>query len=236
MSMRLSRTAGSFNIGVSAVANESLAFTSPDVDDLFLRDLEIDATLGNRTVLKDLEEALGVKPFKTTIAGSHVVGSLMAMNSYGAAVSGLAEAAEIAVIEAVIPVVPLPDYLNAGGNNVLVNDKGAIVNPETNNETVKALEDVLQVEVVRSAIAGCNVVGSVCCCNNKGCVCTTDATDDDIQILKEVLRVEEVQRTTVNHGSKYVGSGIIANSKGALVGDATTPIEMGRIEDGLVLY
>ncbi len=221
MSMRLSRTAGSFNIGVSAVANESLAFTSPDVDDLFLR---------------DLEEALGVKPFKTTIAGSHVVGSLMAMNSHGAAVSGLAETAEIEIIEAVIPVVLLPDYLNAGGNNVLVNDKGAIVNPETNNETVKALEDVLQVEVVRSAIAGCNVVGSVCCCNNKGCVCTTDATDDDIQILKEVLRVDEVQRTTVNHGSKYVGSGIIANSKGALVGDATTPIEMGRIEDGLVLY
>ena len=32
------------------------------------------------------------------------------------------------------------------------------------------------------------------------------------------------------------GSGVIANSKGALVGDATTPIEMGRIEDGLVLY
>jgi translation initiation factor 6 len=40
----------------------------------------------------------------------------------------------------------------------------------------------------------------------------------------------------VNHGSKYVGSGVIANSKGALVGDATTPIEMGRLEDGLVLY
>jgi translation initiation factor 6 len=33
-----------------------------------------------------------------------------------------------------------------------------------------------------------------------------------------------------------VGAGIVANSKGALVGDETTPIEMGRIEDGLVLY
>ncbi len=221
MSMRLSRTCGSFNIGVSAVANESLAFTSPDADDQFLR---------------DLEEALGVKPFRTSIAGSHVVGSLIAMNSNGAAVSGLVEAAELAVIEKVIPVRLLPDYLNAAGNNILVNDKGAIVNPETSDETVKELEELFQVEVVKASVAECNIVGSVCCCNNKGCVCTTDATDDDIEVLKEVLKVSEVQRTTVNHGSKYVGSGIVANSKGALVGDATTPIEMGRLEDGLVLY
>ena len=221
MSMRLSRTAGSFNIGVSAVANESLAFTSPDVDDLFLR---------------DLEEALGVKPFKTTVGGAHVVGSLIAMNSNGAAVSGLVEQDELAIIEKQIPVVLLPDYINAAGNNILVNDRGAIVNPEFSDALVKKVEETFGVEVMKAAIAGCNTIGSLCKCNNNGCVCTVDATDDDIELIKDVLKVKEVQRTTVNHGSKYVGSGIVANSKGALVGDATTPIEMGRLEDGLVLY
>lgn len=218
--MRLSRNVGTFNIGVGTVANESLAFTSPDAEPSFL---------------KDLEEALGVKPYLTTIAGSHVVGSLVAMNSYGAAVSGLAEQDELKVFEGRLPVVLLPDKLNAAGNNILVNDKGAIVNPGYDNATVKEIQDVLNVEVVKAAIAGCNTVGSVCKCTNKGCVCTTDATDDDLQIIQEVLKVE-VQRTTVNHGVRYVGSGIVANSKGALVGDETTPIEMGRIEDGLVLY
>ena len=221
MSMRLSRTAGTYNIGVSAVANESLAFTSPDVDDQFL---------------KDLEEALGVKPFKTTVGGSHVTGSLIAMNSNGAAVSGLAEEAELEIIRKQIPIVLLPDYINAAGNNILVNDRGAVVNPDFPDSILKQLEELFGVEVVRSAIAGCNTIGSLCKCNNKGCVCTIDATDDDVELLKEVLKVQEVQRTTVNHGSKYVGSGVIANSKGALVGDATTPIEMGRLEDGLVLY
>jgi translation initiation factor 6 len=211
MSMRLSRTAGTFNIGVSAVANESLAFTSPDVDDQFLR---------------DLEEALGVKPFKTTVGGSHVTGSLIAMNSNGAAVSGLAEEAELEIIRKQIPIVLLPDYINAAGNNILVNDRGAVVNPDFPDSILKQLEELFGVEVVRSAIAGCNTIGSLCKCNNKGCVCTIDATDDDVELLKEVLKVQEVQRTTVNHGSKYVGSGVIANSKGALVGDATTPIEM----------
>ena len=33
-----------------------------------------------------------------------------------------------------------------------------------------------------------------------------------------------------------VGAGLVANSKGAVVGDETTPIEMGKIEDGLLLY
>lgn len=221
MSMRLSRTAGSFNIGVSATANESLAFVSPDADPQFL---------------KDLEEALGVKPVLTTVAGSHVVGSLVAMNSRGAAVSGLAEESELETIRKFLPVALLPDRINAAGNNILVNDNGAVVNPEMSDDLVDKLADLFGVEVVKSAIAGCNIVGSVCRCNNVGCVCSIDASDDDIEILKEVLKVKEVQRTTVNHGSKYVGSGVIANSKGALVGDATTPIEMGRLEDGLVLY
>lgn len=221
MSMRLSRTAGSINIGVSAVANENLAFVSPDADAQFL---------------KDLEEALGVKPFTTTVAGSHVVGSLIAMNSNGAAVSGLAEENELEIIRSQIPVATLPDFINAAGNNILVNDHGAIVNPDIPDDVAEEIGTVFGVEVVRSAIAGCNTVGSVCKCNNKGCVCSIDASDDDMEIIREVLHVTEVQRTTVNHGSKYVGAGIVANTKGALVGDATTPIEMGRLEDGLVLY
>lgn len=219
MSMRLTRVAGTFNIGVNAVANESLAFITPDADPSFIR---------------DVEEALGVKPFQTTVSGSHVVGSLVAMNSNGAVVSGLAEASETEVIRKYLPVLLLPDQYNAAGNNILANDRGAVINPEIDDRTVERVAEILNVEVVRASIAGCNTVGSVCRCTNRGCLCSTDATDDEVEILREVLKVD-VQRTTVNHGSKYIGAGIIANSKGALVGDETTPIEMGRIEDGLAL-
>ena len=38
---------------------------------------------------------------------------------------------------------------------------------------------------------------------------------------------------TVNHGSPVIGSGLIANSKGAIIGNQTTGIEMGRIEEAL---
>ena len=38
---------------------------------------------------------------------------------------------------------------------------------------------------------------------------------------------------TVNHGVPLIGSGLIANSYGAIVGNITTGIELGRIEEAL---
>jgi translation initiation factor 6 len=38
---------------------------------------------------------------------------------------------------------------------------------------------------------------------------------------------------TINHGSPVIGSGLSVNNKGAIVGNLTTGIEMGRIEEAL---
>ena len=38
---------------------------------------------------------------------------------------------------------------------------------------------------------------------------------------------------TVNHGYPVIGSGLVANTKGAIIGKLTTGIEMGRIEEAL---
>lgn len=218
--MRFSRHSGNPNIGVFAAVNEDLAFTSADASPEFVR---------------ALEGALGVKTILTTVSGAHVIGSLMAMNSNGAVVTGLADEREVQVIEEHIPCLRLGDSLNAAGNNILVNDHGAIASPEYRGSMGKVLSDALGVEVVFSSIAGINTVGSICRATNKGCVVHMDATDEDIQLIQDVLKVEAV-RTSVNHGSRMLGAGILANSKGAVVGDETTPIEMGRIEEGLGLY
>lgn len=218
--MRLSRYGGNPNIGVFAVANESISFVAGDASPEFV---------------KTLEGALGVKTLMTTVAGSFVVGSLVAMNSHCAVVSGMSDPREIESIQELIPCMVLEDTLNAAGNNILVNDNGAIVNRNYGDDVVQALSDALHVECVRGSIAGCDTVGSVCCATNKGCICHADASDEDVRLLQDVLRVEVV-RTSVNHGSRMVGAGVIANSKGAVVGDESTPIELGKVEDGLCLY
>jgi len=218
--MRYSRYAGTSNIGVYTAVNESVAFIAADAAPEFV---------------KDVEEALQVKTKLMTVAGSFVIGSLVVMNSNGAVVSGLVDPREASTIEEFIPCTPIDDPLNAAGNNILANDSGAIVNPEYSEKLVKVISDALGVECVRSSIAGINTVGSICRATNKGCVCHMDATDDDLQLIKDVLKVEPI-RTTVNHGARMVGAGILSNSKGALIGDETTPIEMGKIEEGLALY
>lgn len=218
--MRFSRYGGSPNIGVFASVNENLAFVAADADPEFIR---------------ALESALGVETVSTTVAGSFVVGSLLAMNSNGAVVSGLSEPGEIATIASKIPCTPLNGPNSAAGNNILVNDKAALVSEVLTDAEVKLIQDVLGVECVRGSIAGCNTVGTVCSVTNKGGVCHADASDDEVAMLNDLFKVE-FQRTSVNHGIRYVGAGILSNSKGALVGDETTPIEMGRIEEGLALY
>ncbi len=218
--MRFSRYAGTSNIGVFAVANESFSFIAADAAPEFV---------------KDVEEALQVETQLMTVAGSFVIGSLVVMNSNGAVVSGLADPREVSIFAERIPCTGVDDPLNAAGNNILANDHGAILNPEYTDDMVKVISDALGVECVRSTIAGLNTVGSICKVTNKGCVCHADASDDDIQLIKDILKVEPI-RTTVNHGARMVGAGILANSKGALIGDDTTPIEMGKIEEGLALY
>jgi len=218
--MRFSRYGGNPNIGVFAAANEDLAFVAHDAADDFF---------------DGIGRTLDVEVIRTTVADSFVVGSLIAMNDNGAIVSGLINDRELDVIKSKIPVATISDKLNAAGNNILVNDNGAIVNPEIDKASLKEIEDILGVECVRSAIADISTVGSVCRATNKGAAVCPDATEEDIKLIKDVLKVEAM-KVTVNHGCKFISPGIIANSKGALVGDLTTPIEMGKIEDALVLY
>ncbi len=218
--MRLSRYGGNPNIGVFAAVSESLSLVGSNATPEFM---------------KDLEEALGVRAVPVTVSGTYVVGSLVAMNSRGAVVTGLIEDSEYEAISALLPCMRLSEPMNAAGNNILVNDSGAIVNPEFSEDTVKELEGFLGVECVRSPIADCVTVGSVCRVTNKGCACHMDASEEEMQLISDVLKVEPY-KTTVNHGSRMVAPGLLANSKGALVGDTTTPIEMGKIEEGLALY
>ena len=218
--MRFSRCNGTPNIGVYAAVNENLSLVAANSAPSFV---------------EDLETVLGVETILTTISGSFVLGSLIRMNSNGAVVTGMIETAELERIKKKISVTIIPDKVNAAGKNILANDKGAIINPKLGLSAERTIADALGVEVVRSSIAGYDTVGSACAATNKGCICNVNAKEEDLKLIRDILKVEAV-KGSVNHGSKHVGAGILCNSKGALVGDETTPIEMGKIEDGLVLY
>ena len=218
--LRLGDVNGNPHVGVYCAANEDIALVSEPVE---------------QKSIDDIREALGVEVILTTVAGSTVVGSLVAMNSSGAVFSNLAEGHEVDRLPSSLNAGYLPDRINAAGNNILVNDKAACVHPAASKGTVRMLEDVLDVEVQKRSIAGIDTVGSVCIVTSKGLLCHPKTSEDELKGLSELFGVPAAI-ATLNYGTPYLGACAIANSKGAYVGGRSTPIEVGRLEDGLLLY
>jgi len=100
---------------------------------------------------------------------------------------------------------------------------------------VAFIGEVLGVSVVRGTVAGIKTVGSVAVATNKGVLCHPHARPGEMEVLKSTLQVPVVI-TTANYGAAQVGACMVANSHGAVVGSRTTPIELGRIEEGLGLF
>jgi translation initiation factor 6 len=126
----------------------------------------------------------------------------------------------------------ISDKINAAGNDILVNDTGALVHPDIQDRTIKEIEKILRVRVYRGTIGTLKTVGMAAVVTNRGLLCHPKTTDQEKRILEKVFSVD-VMIGTVNHGSPVIGSGIVANTKGAIIGNLTTGIEMGRIEEAL---
>ncbi len=218
--LRLGDLDGNPHVGVFCAASETLALVAEPVDE---------------RVVDDLREVLGVEVILTTVAGSTVVGSLVAMNSSGIVFSNLVERHELARMPSSLSVGLMPAKVNAAGNNILVNDNGACVHPGVTKGTVEMLEDILDVEVQRRSIAGIDTVGSSSIVTSKGLVCHPRASEEELRELSELFKVP-ASPATLNYGTPYLGACAVANSKGAYVGASSTPIEVGRLEDGLRLY
>jgi translation initiation factor 6 len=215
--MKLSSYNGNPFIGVYCVANESLSL------------VPMDAPPG---LISDIEESMGVKVIVTPLASATILGTLTAMNSYGAITTGMASLSEIRPLRKELNFKRIKDRLNACGNNVLVNDHAALVNPDLGATAVKQIKDALQVEVMQGTVAGHKTVGSVCVATNRGVLCHPSTTKAELEMLRSLFNVPTAIGT-LNYGAPMVGACMIANTKGASVGFRSTPIELGRVEDAL---
>lgn len=218
--LRLGDVNGNPYVGVYCAASESLAIV---------------ADTAEPKVVREIARTLDVEVITTVIGGATVVGSLVAMNSNGAVVTNFAEKNELARLPKGLRVAKMEEKVNAAGNNILVNDKAALVHPATSNQMLRLIADVFDVEAQRGRVAGIETVGSACVVTSKGLVCHPRTTEAELRNLAELFQVP-AKVATLNYGTPYLGACAIANSKGAFVGSKSTPIEIGRLEDGLALY
>jgi translation initiation factor 6 len=181
---------------------------------------------------RDLARLLGVRAVRTTVFDSEVVGALVAGNSNGLVVGDELDDEERDALRSVAPVTVVRHRQNAMGNNVLANDKGALVHPEFSPEATDAISSALGVRAERGTIAGLGTVGMLGVATNRGVVVHPKATERETAVVHDLLGVP-VHRSTANFGVPVVGACVVANSTGFLVGRPTTPVEIVHLQDGL---
>jgi translation initiation factor 6 len=183
---------------------------------------------------REIEKVLGSKGTSTTIGGSTVVGSLVCGNSSGVVVTNFVKESELDIFKNLNTYI-IDSKLNAVGNTILANDYGCLVHPGYDDGTIKKIQNCLKVKVRRGSVASIRTVGSVAVATNKGVLCHPNASEEELRQVKDILGVPAAIGSA-NYGVGHVGACMLANTKGALVGSRTTPIEIGRVEDALMLY
>ena len=170
---------------------------------------------------------LEVTPIQASIGESRLLGPLIAMNGNGALVSRLAEAPEIAEIKngAGINVARLDSKLTSAGNLIAANDKFALVSPVLEPRAVQQVRDVMGTEVERMPIGEFYQVGALVVPTNSGAAVFPGLSEDEVSRISGLFGVDAYP-TSVNRGVPFVASGLVANSKNAIVGSQTTGPEL----------
>lgn len=183
-----------------------------------------------------IEENLKTKIVETLINGSDLVGIYCAANSNHILIPEMVYKSEIERLESQLNGVKvniLRSDLNALRNNILANDKIALINPNYSVSDSKLIGEMLDVEVIRMSIGGFETVGANNILTNKGIVLNNEISEAEEESLKKIFH--NVSQSTANLGSVSIGLCTLANSKGLLVGSATTGFEIANMADGLSL-
>ena len=183
--------AGDPNIGVFSRVLGNIAIIPPESPDDYKQ---------------GLVNALGVDLVETTVQGSAIIGSLVAGNSRGIVMSGLATEAEIACLEKHRKILLLKESMNAAGNVIMANDTFAAVHEDMPPELAREIGEFLEVEVIHLTLGGVKTVGMAGVATNKGVIVHPRATPHQIARLEEVAKIP-VGYWHDQHGQRACGYG-----------------------------
>ena len=215
MNIKRLRILGSNYIGLFSIANDNLCFVPRNIDS--------DST-------KIIEETLLVKVVKTSIYESSLLAVFAKMNNKYAYLPSFASPKEIEEVEKEIQV-RIIDTEHALGNLIEVNDEFGVLS------TLLREKEVAQIskgglKIMQTNIGQINTVGSALLIANKGFAINPNASREEVKRIQDLLHVRG-GAATANTGDGFIRNCVIANSKGMVVGEATTGHEINRIEEAL---
>ena len=179
---------------------------------------------------KKIAKKLKIKLIKAMVMNTYFAGIFLAGNSNGIVASKFIDDYGFTNIEH-DNILYLNTKHTAFGNMMTFNNKGGIISPSLNRYK-KEIEDFLDIKMETSTIAGMKIPGSCILATDKGCVVHPKITEKEKTLVEKTFQVP-VFVGTVNYGSPYVRSGLIANSKDFATSIQSTGPELGNITESL---
>ncbi len=215
MNIVRTRIMGSIYTGLFGITNDKVCFLPSSVDE---------------KSEKIVASTLDVKVIRASVYTSPLLAVFAKMNNKYAYLPNFATQQEIELIEKEIKVKIL-DTEQTIGNLVELNDKVAIVSKTLAQKTIKELEktglDVLQMNIGKTEITGSSIVTT-----NSGFLVNPYISKEEVLKLQEILKLKGGS-STANTGDYLVRNSILANTKGMVLGEQTTPFEINKIEEAL---
>ncbi len=189
-----------------------------------------------KKIAKRVEELLKVPVIQAHIYGTSLIGIFVAATSETVLVPDVIFKRELDALKkdlkGIAEVKTLATERTALANNILNNDKLAIISPEFSKKEAEDIKKALNLKIVQMPLAEVEVVGSNGILTNKGALLNPNLSDSDIKKVEKLVGFE-VGLGTVSMGSPIIGSGVIANSKGFIAGNLCSGYEIVRIDESL---
>jgi translation initiation factor 6 len=200
------------NIGIFLKANDNFLFIPKGFAD---------------SKAEKLQSFLNVQCVRASIAQTRLLGPLSVINNNGIVVPRIAEDYEVQELKKAtdMNVEKVQLKMTALGNLIVANDRAGLASPIIPKESLRQIQDVLGVPVEHMSIDTYHQVGALVVSTNVGAVVHPKTSEREMDLIKESLKVD-VEAATVNGGVPFVASGVIANSKSAVVGTLTTGPEL----------
>ena len=214
------RLIGNSSIGIFGAVNNRIAMIPRNVE---------------KETVNLIYDTLKVPVVQTTIAGTILLGAMVACSPENLIVPHTTEQEEIQNILDIDPdiqIVQLPSKYTAMGNLVTCSRTVALVSPLLEQKAKEALEDQLSLEVLTATVAETVLIGSSVYNTDMGCIVHPLTTEEEESIIKNNLN-EKIERTTVNRGVPYTHTGTLANKNGVVMGEDTTGPELMRVFEAL---
>ncbi|MFH1398812.1 MAG: translation initiation factor IF-6 [Candidatus Woesearchaeota archaeon] len=177
-------------------------------------------------VVTKLGKILGVPTHSVNIAGTSLLGVFCAGNANCLLLPSIVFDDELKVLDKLgIKYAVVDTEMTALGNNVLCNDYGAIVSRDFEPEVIAKIKKALQVDVELGTIIDYDNVGALAAVHKTKGIVAGEAADGEIKQIERVLKIK-CERGSVSMGLPYIRSGIIVNSKGFVISDQSTGIEI----------